>query len=235
MKIRKAHCLFEQSGTFKNEFIKLGVEAEDYDILNDFGQTDHIVDLFSEINKAYSGEGSIFDTITKEDLILAFFPCTKFEAKIPLLFRGEAYQQKNWTPQQKLEYSMNLHEELHELYMALCKLFTVVLRGGCRMIVENPYTQPHYLTTYFPIKPDVIDKDRTVNGDYFKKPTQFWFVGCSHEENFIFEPIEYVETHTIMQAQKMKGSKNRTVKRSMIHRQYANRFIRQYITTGGNQ
>lgn len=45
----KAHCLFEQSGTFKNEFIKLGIEAEDYDILNDFGQTDHQIDLFKEI------------------------------------------------------------------------------------------------------------------------------------------------------------------------------------------
>lgn len=45
----KVHCLFEQSGTFKNEFKKLGVEAEDYDILNDFGETDHIVDLFEQI------------------------------------------------------------------------------------------------------------------------------------------------------------------------------------------
>lgn len=34
----KAHCLFEQSGTFKNEFKKLGIEAFDYDILNDYGQ-----------------------------------------------------------------------------------------------------------------------------------------------------------------------------------------------------
>lgn len=49
MKINKAHCLFEQSGTFKNEFIKLGIPAEDYDILNDFNQTDHIVDLYSHI------------------------------------------------------------------------------------------------------------------------------------------------------------------------------------------
>jgi hypothetical protein len=49
MKIKRAHCLFEQSGTFKNEFIKLGVPAEDYDILNDFGETDHIIDLFAEI------------------------------------------------------------------------------------------------------------------------------------------------------------------------------------------
>lgn len=45
----KAFCLFEQSGTFKNAFRKYGVEAEDYDILNDFGQTDHVVDIFSEI------------------------------------------------------------------------------------------------------------------------------------------------------------------------------------------
>ena len=51
--IRKAHCLFEQSGTFKNEFIKLGIPAEDYDIQNNFGQTDHVIDLFAEIEKAY--------------------------------------------------------------------------------------------------------------------------------------------------------------------------------------
>lgn len=29
----KVHCFFEQSGTFKNEFIKLGIPAEDYDML----------------------------------------------------------------------------------------------------------------------------------------------------------------------------------------------------------
>ena len=28
--INKVHCFFEQSGTFKNEFIKLGIPAEDY-------------------------------------------------------------------------------------------------------------------------------------------------------------------------------------------------------------
>ena len=52
--IRKAHCLFEQSGTFKNEFIKLGIPAEDYDIQNHFNETDHVIDLFAEIEKAYA-------------------------------------------------------------------------------------------------------------------------------------------------------------------------------------
>lgn len=74
----KVHCFFEQSGTFKNEFINLGIPDEDYDIQNNFGQTDHEIDLFAEIEQAYWGGQSIFDGITKDDLIVAFFPCIHF-------------------------------------------------------------------------------------------------------------------------------------------------------------
>ena len=52
----KVHCFFEQSGTFKNEFIKLGIPAEDYDIQNNFGETNHVIDLFAEIEKGYSNK-----------------------------------------------------------------------------------------------------------------------------------------------------------------------------------
>ena len=45
----RVHCLFEQSGTFKNEFKKLGYEAFDYDIQNEFNETDYVIDLFKEI------------------------------------------------------------------------------------------------------------------------------------------------------------------------------------------
>ena len=59
----KVHCFFEQSGTFKNEFIKLGIPAEDYDIQNNFGETDHQEDLFKAIEDAYDGKLSLFDNI----------------------------------------------------------------------------------------------------------------------------------------------------------------------------
>lgn len=229
MKIQNVHCFFEQSGTFKNQFKQLGVNAIDYDIRNDFGQTDVQADLFGEIANAYDGKPSLFDRIGKNDLILAFFPCIRFEAKVPLCFRGERNGMQNWSDERKLAYSMKLHEELHLLYMTISKLFAVCLRGGYRLIVENPYTQPHYLTTYFPIRPKVIDKDRTVNGDYYAKPTQYWFVNCDPEQNVLFEPIEYVKRHTIGEAQKMDGDVSRTVKRSLIHPQYASRFIRQFV------
>ena len=106
MKIRKIHCLFEQSGTFKNAAKELGVEAEDYDILDDFGETDHQIDLFAEIDKAYDGKPSIFDGIEDCDLILAFFPCTRFECQSKMLLDGSKNGTQKWTDLQKVEYAM---------------------------------------------------------------------------------------------------------------------------------
>lgn len=64
MEIRgKVHLMFEQSGVFKNEFKKLGYEAYDYDIQNNFGETDYQIDLFKEIEDAYDGKPSLFDSI----------------------------------------------------------------------------------------------------------------------------------------------------------------------------
>lgn len=58
----KVHCFFEQSGTFKNEFIKLGYEAEDYDIQNEFNETNNVADLFNEIEECYEGGGQVYLT-----------------------------------------------------------------------------------------------------------------------------------------------------------------------------
>lgn len=99
----KYHCFFEQSGTFKNEFKKLGYEAYDYDILNNFNETDYQIDLFKEIDNAYDNKKSIFDNFKKdEDFIIAFFPCVRFEAQIILCFRGENSGYKDWSLRKKI-------------------------------------------------------------------------------------------------------------------------------------
>lgn len=59
--------MFEQSGVFKQEFLKLEIPAFDYDIQNEFHQTDFVCDLFEEIDKAYVGDPSIFDTVESND------------------------------------------------------------------------------------------------------------------------------------------------------------------------
>lgn len=231
MKINKVFCLFEQSGTFKKAFEDMGIHAEDYDIQNEFNQTDHIIDLFSEIDKAYDGEPSVFDDVQACDLVLAFFPCTRFECQSKMFLDGTHISEQKWSDIQKLEYAMKTHEELHKLYMLLCKLFVISNRGGWRMIVENPQTPPHYLTGYFPIKPALIDKDRTENGDYYKKPTQYWFINCEPEQNMFFEALEDREIYTIDNAHRFvsEDSITRQTKRSLMHPQYARRFIRSFI------
>lgn len=170
----------------------------------------------------------MFDKISSDDLIFAFFPCIRFEARVPLLFRGQATQQKDWNTEKKLEYSITLQNELTELYVLLCKMVIVAIRKGLKLVIENPYTQPHYLTTYWCIQPTFVDKDRTKNGDYYKKPTQYWFIGCAPKNNLVFEPLEYVKKRIIAD---VKGTRqiSRKTARSMIHPQYADRFIRQYI------
>lgn len=228
MRVHKAFCLFEQSGTWKNEFRNLGIDAEDFDILNDFGETDHVIDLFGEIEKAYSGAPSLFDEIGPDDLAVAFFPCTRFEAQVQMWFAGSHYTAQKQNDLQKLQYVLKLHEELHFLYTMLCKLFVISIRGGWRLVVENPATQPHYLTTYFPIKPAIVDMDRTQNGDYYKKPTQYWFINCNPEQNMFFEPIEEHEVWNI-ERRTGNGQVDRKVLRSMMHPQYARRFIKQFI------
>lgn len=218
---RTAHCLFEQSGTFKNEFIKLGIQAYDYDILNDYGQTDYQIDLYAEIEKGYENKPSIFDQIKKTDVIMAFFPCTRFEAQILLSFWGKQNQDKGMSDIEKLERDIRLHKELHDNYVLITKLAVVVLKRGLQMIFENPAGEQHYLTRYWCLEPSVIDKDRRRNGDAFKKPTQYWFIGCEPTYNIIMESIDYVEPKT------WSGLSAR--ERSEIHPQYANRFIRQFI------
>ena len=51
----KVHLLFEQSGVFKNEFKRLGYDASDWDIQDRFGETEHVIDIFNEIERAWGG------------------------------------------------------------------------------------------------------------------------------------------------------------------------------------
>lgn len=223
-----AHCLFEQSGTFKNEFKKLGIESYDYDIQNEFGETDFVIDLFSEIGGAYDGKPSIFDRITEDDLIMAFFPCIRFENQIMLWFRGQSHSQRDWSMEKKMRFDMDLLDEVSQMYKFVNKLFILCIRKGLRLVMENPYSEEHFLRRYWCYPPEIIDKDRRENGDYYKKPTQYWFVNLKPKYNLVFESLEYVEQRTIATVKATDCTSGKT-ERSMIHPQYANRFIRQYL------
>lgn len=134
----KVHCFFEQSGTFKREFIKLGIPAEDYDIQNNFGETDHQDDLFQAIDDAYEGKPSLFDRITGDDLIMAFFPCIHFCDAKTLYFMGESISQKGYTLERIMRQNIAYAEERETFFKKLLKLVAVVSHRGGEWSLKTP-------------------------------------------------------------------------------------------------
>lgn len=179
MKINKVHCLFEQSGTFKNEFIKLGITAKDYDIQNNFGQTDYVIDLFAEIEKAYDNKKCLFDSFSTDDMLIAFFPCIYFETLQMTYFMNESINLRGLDKKSRYDNIIDRAEKRKRFYVLLYKLVAVCDMRGLRLIIENPAVQPHYLLFAMNfIKPTFIDKDRALRGDYYHKPTAYWFINC---------------------------------------------------------
>ena len=130
----KVHCFFEQSGTFKNEFIKLGYQAEDYDIQNNFGQTDNVIDLFSEIDTDFeqnrteqnrteqNKRATIFDSMSSNDLIVAFYPCIYFCATSQMAFYMGSVNYRCLTDEQKIEKILERSDHRKEYFDRLIKL-----------------------------------------------------------------------------------------------------------------
>lgn len=215
------HCFFEQSGTFKNEFIKLGIPAEDYDIQNNFGETDHVIDLFAEIENGYNREPSIFDRITPDDLVMAFFPCTYFETIQMVEYQLTSKNHSHKGMLHMIEMAIDRLGNRTRFHELLYKLVYLNELGGGRLIIENPATQPNYLigTQNFP-NPTIIDRNRANRGDYFTKPTAYWFFGCEPTTLSTIQENKELKIITNIRDQLM---------RSMISPDYARNFICDFI------
>ena len=242
----KVHCFFEQSGTFKNEFRKLGIPAEDYDIQNNFGETDHVIDLFAEIEKGYDGKPSIFDEIGGGDLIMAFFPCIKF---CNIAEYNQRSAQERWrkagVPVREIWRRLKEQaDDRHRFYTLALKMTASVECRGLRMVVENPWHELNYTNHFWFNKPSIIDMDRTRRGDWFKKPTAFWFIGCSPsrmesiqktrdaDRRYCMNGTTTKERMVRLIAKAANGSETTGLcseERSMISPDYARNFIADFI------
>lgn len=222
----KIYCFFEQSGTFKNVFRKLGYQAEDYDIQNEFGQTDHVTDLFCAIENAFNYKESIFDKITKDDLIMAFFPCIYFCDASQMIFSFKSNNYRCKSIMETAETILLRSKNRERYYALLIKLFAICKRSCLRLIVENPWTGQPYLKNNF-LPPTMIDRNRLIRGDFFKKPTAYWFVSCSPTFGLSYQKDK--KEKTILHSKKSKKVGQCSTDRSMISSDYARNFICDFI------
>lgn len=223
----KVHCFFEQSGTFKNEFKKLGIPAEDYDIQNNFGETDHVVDLFAEIENAYDGKPSLFDQIRGGDLIMAFFPCIYFSCMSQMDLSWGAKNYRRLTGRAATEKILERVHNREVYFTLLIKMLQVARERGLRLIFENPWGLQTFLKSGFLLSPSVIDKDRTRRGDYFVKPTAYWYINCEPTSGASLQEPK-IRKRLMWEAESPKAGIC-SMSRSMISPDYARNFICDFI------
>lgn len=169
----------------------------------------------------------MFDTITKDDLIVAFYPCIYFCEKSQVSFRLDMINYRALNNEQRIEKILERSKEREEFYNRLIRFIGVILRKNIRMIFENPWTQPHYLKSNFLKSPDIVDNNRMERGDYFRKPTAYWFWNCEPTHGF---------TEQNDKEQKIIGECKGGIKagicseeRSMISPDYARNWICDFV------
>lgn len=227
------HCFFEQSGTFKKAFREMGIGAADYDVQNDFGETDFQIDLFDQINTAYFGGGSIFDDMSSDDLIIAFFPCIYFCDARQMMFQGKHYSQRDWSLSKIMNENIRLESQRSYYFTCLLQLVEICSTLDIPLIIENPWNTNGgtYLQNNF-IRPSLIDRNRTIRGDYYAKPTAYWFIGCEPTTNESRQSNANAAKVTKVKGRKTHGGgydERRTEQRSMISPEYARNFIADFV------
>ena len=95
------------------------------------------------------------------------------------------------------------------------------------MIFENPWSEQTYLKANFIKVPDVVDMDRMKRGDYFKKPTAYWYWNCSPTSGESYQNDKEKKTQMTSRGSGKAGLCSE--ERSMIAPDYARNFICDFI------
>ena len=186
--------------------------------------------------KTLMGGGvSVFDNMTRDDLIIAFFPCIYFETMQMTYYQLSAKNNAHLPQTERIKEAIERLKNRTYFHSLLYKLVYDVELKNLRLIIENPYTKPNYLidTQNFP-NPSVIDKNRMLRGDYFKKPTAYWFFNCEPTYGESFQNDK--EQKIIKKCKSAPQAGLCSEDRSMISPDYARNFICDFILgqKGGN-
>lgn len=163
---------------------------------------------------------------------MAFFPCIRFCSVMEQMQHEDFYdagqrRHKNFGTTEyyikKWRVLRGYSQERFQLYDLALKLTALCQIKGFRMVMENPWHPTNFTNHFWFMRTSVIDKDRTKRGDYFAKPTAYWFVGCEHTlgESFQPTPKEKIKTITAGSgALKTKRKRSETMEKGELDAKY---------------
>lgn len=162
-------------------------------------------------------------------------------------FGTSQYYRRKW------EVLRNYSQERFYFYDLALKLTALVQIKQLRMIMENPWHPTNFTNYFWFARTSLIDEDRTKRGDYFRKPTAYWFTNCIPTYGETYQPTPRNKVKTITSGSGASRTKKRMKKlmkkgdldakyidhksktglcdedRSMISPDYARNFICDFI------
>ena len=159
---------------------------------------------------------------------MAFFPCIYFETIQQLYYALAKNDFRNKPKTFQIKYAIDRLNKRTLYHKLLYKLLYVAYEKELKLIIENPATAPNYLITgqNFPT-PTIIDNNRMMRGDVFRKPTAYWFVNCEPTNGITIQNDKEQKIIDKCKCSPLAGLCSE--ERSMIHPDYARNFICDFI------
>ena len=131
------------------------------------------------------------------------------------------------TWKQKTDYILDRVEKREQFYKLAVKMLATAGGRNLRLIMENPWSEQTYLKANFPMAPTFVDTNRMRRGDYFVKPTAYFYINCEPTNGHSYQNDK--EKKRINEMPKSKQLGLCSEERSMISPDYARNFICDFI------
>lgn len=158
---------------------------------------------------------------------MAFFPCIYFSCLSQMAMYWGYTNYRKLTYKQRTDEILKRSANREYFFGLAAKMLCVAQEREFRLIMENPWSQQTYLKANFVLPPTMVDNNRRLRGDYFMKPTAYWFIGCEPTQGFTTQ-LDKPKTRIL----DCKGSGIAGIcseERSMISPDYARNFICDFI------
>lgn len=154
---------------------------------------------------------------------MAFFPCIYFSCMSQMLISYTHRNYANLSAKERIDKILERAANRELFFARLVKMVGIAKIRNIRLIIENPWSEQTFLKQNFPFNPSLIDNNRTLRGDYYVKPTAFWFINCEPTFGMTMQQNEKWKKICQISPNRMPGICNE--ERSLISPDYARNFI----------
>nr|DAI76327.1 MAG TPA: hypothetical protein [Caudoviricetes sp.] len=166
--------------------------------------------------------------MSSDDVVIAFFPCIYFETMQMTYYQLTNLNNRHKPKTEQIKDAIERLEKRTLFHTLLYKMLFIAEHDNLKLVIENPATKPSYLigTQNFP-NPTFIDKNRMERGDWFVKPTAYWFVNFELTHGFTRQNDK--EQKIISKCKQGIKAGICSEERSLISPDYARNFICDFI------